>query len=443
MPWYRQLHWQIVIGLILGLIYGVLAAVFGWREFTARWLTPFGTIFINLLKLIAVPLILVSLITGVASLSDLRKLSRIGGKTISLYLATTTISIALGLIIVNVTRPGHRIPSDMRDQLQATYQQDAAARTEAAQETRQRTVLQPLVDMVPENFFQAASLNRNMLQVVFLALLFGIGLIQIPTEKARPILSLFESLNLVVIRLVDLIMLMAPIGVFALIAGTITSIAQDDLGQVLELLGALGFYCLAVIAGLALHTFVTYPLLLKTLTPMSVRTFFSGIGPAQLVAFSTSSSAATLPVTMERCEEKLGVSEEVSSFVLPLGATINMDGTALYQSVAAVFIAQSLGMGLDLTAQLTIVLTALLASIGSAGVPGAGIIMLVIILEAVGVPSASIALILGVDRILDMVRTATNITGDAAVAIVVATSENQLGTANLSETSDRIRISSI
>ncbi len=443
MPWYRQLHWQIVIGLILGLIYGVLAAVFGWSEFTARWLTPFGTIFINLLKLIAVPLILVSLITGVASLSDLRKLSRIGGKTISLYLATTTVSIALGLIIVNVTRPGHRIPSDMRDQLQATYQQDAAARTEAAQETRQRTVLQPLVDMVPENFFQAASLNRNMLQVVFLALLFGIGLIQIPAEKARPLLSLFESLNLVVIRLVDLIMLMAPIGVFALIADTITSIAQDDLGQVLELLGALGFYCLAVIAGLALHTFVTYPLLLKTLTPMSVRTFFSGIGPAQLVAFSTSSSAATLPVTMERCEEKLGVSEEVSSFVLPLGATINMDGTALYQSVAAVFIAQSLGMELDLTAQLTIVLTALLASIGSAGVPGAGIIMLVIILEAVGVPSASIALILGVDRILDMLRTATNVTGDAAVAIIVATSENQLGTADLSEKADRIRISSI
>ena len=250
-------------------------------------------------------------------------------------------------------------------------------------------------------------------------------------------------MNLVVIRLVDLIMLMAPIGVFALIAGTITSIAQDDLGQVLELLGALGFYCLAVIAGLALHILVTYTLLLKTLTPMSLRTFFAGIGPAQLVAFSTSSSAATLPITMERCEEKLGVSEEVSSFVLPLGATINMDGTALYQSVAAVFIAQSLGMDLDLTAQLTIVLTALLASIGSAGVPGAGIIMLVIILEAVGVPSASIALILGVDRILDMVRTATNITGDAAVAIVVATSENQLGTANLSETSDRIRISSI
>lgn len=279
MPWYRQLHWQIVIGLILGLIHGVLAAVWGWSGFTGRWITPFGTIFISLLKLIAVPLILVSLITGIASLSDLRKLSRIGGKTISLYLATTTIAIALGLIIVNVTRPGDRIPSDMRDQLQATYQQDAAARTEAAQETRQRTVLQPLVDMVPENFFQAASLNRNMLQVVFLALLFGIGLIQIPTEKARPILSLFESLNLVVIRLVDLIMLMAPIGVFALIAGTITSIAQDDLGQVLELLGALGFYCLAVIAGLILHIFVTYALLLKTLTPMSIRTFFAGIGP--------------------------------------------------------------------------------------------------------------------------------------------------------------------
>jgi len=428
MPWYRQLHWQIAIGLIFGLLYGVLAVVCGWSRFTSFWITPLGTIFINLLKLIAVPLILASLVTGISSLSDLRKLSRIGSKTILLYLFTTTIAITLGLTIVNVTKPGHQIPHDMRNQLQATYQQDANSQTEAAQKTKQRTILQPLVDMVPENFFQAASLNRNMLQVVFLALLLGIALIQIPQDKARPLLSFFESLNVVIIRLVGLIMLIAPIGVFALIAGTITSIAHDNIKQVLELLGALGFYCLTVILGLTLHALVVYPLLIKTFTTTSIKNFFSSIAPAQLVAFSTSSSAATLPITMECCEKNLDVSEEVSSFVLPLGATINMDGTALYQSVAAVFIAQSLGMGLDLTAQLTIVMTALLASIGSAGVPGAGIIMLVIILEAVGVPSTGIALILGVDRILDMVRTTTNITGDAAVAVIVAISENKSNT---------------
>ena len=423
MPWYRQLHWQIAIGLVFGLLYGVLAVVCGWSEFTSLWITPLGTIFINQLKLIAVPLILASLVTGVSSLSDLRKLSRIGSKTILLYLFTTTIATTLGLIIVNVAEPGYQIPHNMRNQLQATYQQDANSQTEAAQKTKQRTILQPLVNMVPENFFQAASLNRNMLQVVFLALLLGIALIQIPHDKALPLLSFFESLNMVIIRLVGLIMLIAPIGVFALIADTITSIAHDNIKQVLELLGALGFYCLTVIIGLTLHALVIYPLLIKTFTTTSIKNFFSSIAPAQLVAFSTSSSAATLPITMECCEENLDVSEEVSSFVLPLGATINMDGTALYQSVAAVFIAQSLGMGLDLTAQLTIVMTALLASIGSAGVPGAGIIMLVIILEAVGVPSTGIALILGVDRILDMVRTTTNITGDAAVAVIVATSE--------------------
>lgn len=237
-------------------------------------------------------------------------------------------------------------------------------------------------------------------------------------------------------------MLMAPLGVFALISGTITSIAQDSLMQVLDLLGALGYYCAAVIVGLIIQTLVIYPVLLKFMSPMSLPTFLKGIAPVQLVAFSTSSSGATLPVTMERCKEKLGVSEEVSSFVLPLGATMNMDGTALYQAVAAVFIAQTLGMELGLAAQLTIVLTAVLASIGTAAVPGAGIIMLVIILEAIGVPSAGIALILGVDRILDMLRTVTNVTGDATVATVVAASEGQLRQADLNEEKDRIRLQS-
>lgn len=441
MSWYRKLHWQIIMGLILGVLFGIFASTAGLSNFTSDWITPFGTIFINLLKLIAVPLVVASLITGVASLSDLRKLSRIGGKTIAIYICTTAIAVTSGLFIVNTLRPGHQVPPDMRDRLQTAYSQDASASAGLAQQTQERGPLQPLVDIVPENVFGASSDNSNMLQVVFIAILIGIGIIQVPQQHVRVLLDFFKGLNEVIIRLVDLIMLMAPLGVFALIAGTITSIARDNIYQILELLGALGYYCGAVTLGLAIQTLVVYPSILKLFSSMPIITFFKGIGPAQLVGFSTSSSGATLPVTMERCQEKLGVTEEVSSFVLPLGATINMDGTALYQAVAAVFIAQTLGMGLDLSAQLTIVFTTVLASIGTAAVPSAGIIMLVIILESVGVPSAGIALILGVDRILDMMRTVTNVTGDATVAVVIAASEGSLQEADLSGRQDHIRLS--
>lgn len=436
------LHWKIIIGLVLGLIYGIVAALNGWGSFTSNWIAPWGTIFINLLKLIAVPLVLASLITGVASLSDLRKLSRIGGKTITIYIATTVISITLGLVLVNLLKPGEKVPPEMREELQATYQADVESRQEIAEQAKERGPLQPIVDMVPSNFFGAASNNRNMLQIVFVAIFIGVGLIQVSREHAKPVLDVFEGFNHVIIRMVDIIMLMAPLGVFALIAETINTVARDDLAQVLDILSALGYYCLTVVFGLFLHTTLTYPSLLRLFTPMKLKTFFQGIAPAQLVAFSTSSSGATLPVTMERCEEALGVSEEVSSFVLPLGATINMDGTALYQAVAAVFIAQALGLGLGIGDQLTIILTAVLASIGTAAVPSAGIIMLVIILEAVNVPSAGIALILGVDRILDMLRTVTNITGDATVATVVAATEGQLGKPDLSETHDKLKMTS-
>ncbi len=421
-----ELHWKIIIGLVLGLIFGVLAAANSWGGFTTNWIAPFGKIFINLLKLIAVPLVLSSLITGVASLSDLKKLSRIGGKTITIYIVTTAISVTIGLVSVNLLKPGDTIPEDMKVKLQETYKSAASGKLEAADQIKERRPLQPIVDMVPSNFFSSASNNRNMLQVVFVAIIIGIALIQIPKNKARPVLDFMEGINDLVIKLVDNIMLMAPIGVFALIADTITSIAGDNLNNVLELLSALGFYMLVVIIGLTIQMVFTYTAVLKIFSNMSLKKFYQGIAPAQLLAFSTSSSAATLPVTMERCEDELGVSEEVSSFVLPLGATINMDGTALYQAVAAVFIAQTLGMDLTLGAQLTIVLTAVLASIGTAAVPGAGIIMLIIILEAIGVPSAGIALILGVDRILDMMRTVTNVTGDASVAVAVASSEGQI-----------------
>ena len=421
-----ELHWKIIIGLTLGLIFGVISASQGWGDFTNNWIAPFGKIFINLLKLIAVPLVLSSLITGVASLSDLKKLSRIGGKTITIYIVTTAIAVTIGLVAVNIIQPGETVPEEMKTKLQNTYQSAASGKMEAAEQVKDRTILQPVVDMVPNNFFSSASNNRNMLQVVFVAIIVGIALIQIPKEKARPVLEFMEGVNGLVIKLVDNIMLMAPIGVFALIADTITSVAGNNINNVLELLGALGFYMLAVIFGLFLHMVVTYSAILKIFSKMSLKKFYQGIAPAQLLAFSTSSSGATLPVTMERCEDELGVSEEVSSFVLPLGATINMDGTALYQAIAAVFIAQTLGMDLTLGAQLTIVLTAVLASIGTAAVPGAGIIMLVIILEAIGIPSAGIALILGVDRILDMMRTVTNVTGDASVAVAVASTEGQI-----------------
>ncbi|MDH3588102.1 MAG: dicarboxylate/amino acid:cation symporter [Gammaproteobacteria bacterium] len=425
-PWYRKLHWQILIGLILGLIYGIAAAVYGWSEFTSDWIAPWGKIFINLLTLIAVPLVLASLITGVASLADTRRLSRIGGRTIFIYLCTTLVALIIGLLLVNIVNPGSAVPADMRERLMQTYQDDAASRQDAADAARQRGPLQPLVDMVPSNVFASVSNNRAMLQVVFFALFAGVTLLMIPREKGQPLISFFDSLSELVIKMVETIMRIAPFGVFCLLASTITDIAGDDPSQIVELLRALGLYGGVVIAALTAHVVITYATLLVFFTPKRLGEFFSAVTPAQLVAFSTSSSGATLPVTMDVAEKKLGVSEEVSSFVLPLGATINMDGTGLYQAVAAVFIAQTIGLDLDLTAQVTIVLTALLASIGTAAVPSAGIVMLVIILESISVPAAGIALILGIDRILDMCRTVVNVTGDLTVATVVASAEGQL-----------------
>lgn len=425
-PWYRKLHWQIIIGLLLGLFWGLFASSLGLATFTQDFIKPFGSIFVRMLELIAVPLVLASLIVGVASLSDIRKLSRIGGKTIVIYMVTTVIAITIGLVLVNVMKPGKALPLETREQLTASYDQSVADRGERADEVLNRSPLQPLVDIVPRNIIAAASENSQMLQVVFVAILLGIGLIQIAPEKAKPMLQFFESLNDVIIRVVDIIMMLAPYGVFALMGGLIVDLAGDDLSRALDLLRALGWYMLTVILGLVLHLLITYQALFKLYSKMNFRRFLRGIRPAMLLGFSTSSSSATLPVTMERVEKNLGVHEEVSSFVLPVGATINMDGTSLYQAVAAVFIAQALGLGLDWTDQLTIVATATLASIGAAGVPGAGIIMLVIVLKAIDVPVEGIALILGVDRILDMMRTTLNITGDAAVAVAVASMEGQI-----------------
>lgn len=428
MNWQKQLHIWIILGLVLGLGYGILSAAMGWGEFTQNWISPFGDIFLNALFMIAVPLVLGSIITGISSLSDTRKLARIGGKTIAIYIGTTVFALIIGLILVNIVRPGDTVPEDVRTELQAEWSDMAEERQESAASAEERGPLQAFVDMVPRNMAAAASNNRNMLQIVLISVLFGIALLLVPKEKAKPLLGLFESLTAAVIKLVEIIMWIAPLGVFALLADTVSLISGDNLGELWSLLGALGFYMLVVLAGLVLQVVVTYGSLIKFFTPLGIKKFVMGIAPAQLVAFSTSSSGATLPVTMDRVENNLGVSEEVSSFVLPLGATINMDGTALYQAVAAVFIAQTLGIALGFMDQIEIILLAVLASIGTAAVPSAGIIMLIIILQSVGVPAAGIALILGVDRILDMCRTVCNVTGDATVATLVASSEGQIET---------------
>ena len=422
------LHWKIIIGMILGVTFGLLAITIGWDQFTDDWIKPFGTIFINLLKLIAVPLVFASLIKGVASLSDISKLSRIGSKTIALYLVSTIIAVTTGLLIVNTVQPGKYFSEQKRIEFKEKYASKTEAKMAAAANVKEQGPLQFMVDIVPQNIINASTSNKNMLQVIFFAILFGIAMIMLPEEKTVYVKGFFEGVNDIILQIVDLIMLSAPYGVFALLASLMVDFSDGDVRNVIELFSALGLYSLVVIVGLLMMIFIVYPILLRVFTNVKYVDFFKGIMPAQMLAFSTSSSAATLPVTMERCEDHIGVSKEISSFVLPLGATINMDGTSLYQAVAAVFIAQAFGVDLDLSQQLTIVLTATLASIGAAAVPGAGLVMLVIVLGAVGMDPEGVALIFAVDRILDMLRTVVNVTGDATVATVIASSEGQLRT---------------
>ncbi|MDA9325458.1 dicarboxylate/amino acid:cation symporter [Flavobacteriales bacterium] len=419
------LHWKIIIGMILGVVFGLIANKFGLHKFTSDWIKPWGIIFVNLLKLIAVPLVFASLIKGVSSLSDISRLSRIGSKTILLYLFSTVLSVTIGLFLVNYFNPGDSFSEEKKTELRTKYSSKAGMKINDARIVENNGPLQFVVDIVPSNIIDASSKNKNMLQVIFFALIFGISMIMLPNEKVRYVKGFFEGINDIILQIVDLIMKLAPYGVFALLSSLVV-----DFGGSVDLFIALGFYSLTVVIGLLLMIFVIYPFILRIFTNIQYLSFFKAIMPAQMLAFSTSSSAATLPVTMDRCENNLGVSKEVSSFVLPLGATINMDGTSLYQAVAAVFIAQAFGFDLDLTAQLTIVLTATLASIGAAAVPGAGMVMLVIVLSSVGIDPEGIALIFAVDRILDMLRTVVNVTGDATVATVIASSEGQLNDLN-------------
>lgn len=419
------LHWKIIIGMLLGIIFGFIMNAVSGQKFVADWIAPFGTIFINLLKLIAVPLILASLIKGISDLKDISKIRDMGLRTISIYIGTTVVAIIIGLSIVNLVKPGTGMPVDTIENIKLKYENDAGVvdKINMATATKGAGPLQPLVDIFPSNIIQSMG-DTKMLQVIFFALFVGICLLLIPEEKAKPMVDIFDSLNEVVMKMVDVIMLFAPYAVFALMANVI--IAFDDTEILLKLLQ----YALCVVAGLAIMIGF-YLLLVRIYAKKSPLWFLNRISPAQLLAFSTSSSAATLPVTMERVEEHIGVDKEVSGFVLPVGATVNMDGTSLYQGIAAVFIMQVIWPeGLGFTNQLVIVLTALLASIGSAAVPSAGMVMLVIVLESINFPSEllpiGLALIFAVDRPLDMCRTVVNVTGDATVSMLVAKSLDKL-----------------
>lgn len=385
------------------------------KEYTlATYIKPVGDLFIRLLSFLAIPLVISTLIVGAASLSDFKKLGRIGLKTFSLYILTTTVAITLGLGLANLISPGTKVSPDSKSRLMSSFEEESA---EKSLETIDVSIVDFFVEIVPKNPFDAIS-NGNMLQIVFLAVIFGITLTLIEKHKRDVVISFFDGVSDTMIKMVDIFMLIAPFGVFPLIAATVADFGFD-------ILTTLIWYIAAVVIGLAIQTYLVYGTILKLIGKVSLRDFFMNIRNAQAIGFSTSSSAATLPITIDCVENKMKTNKEVSGFVLPLGATINMDGTALYQGVAAVFIAQVYGFELTIIEQLTVVLTAVLASIGTAPVPGVGIIMLVMILNAINIPAQGIALILGVDRILDMIRTITNVTGDAAVAVSIAASEDR------------------
>ena len=412
------LYWQILIGMLLGVLLGLVLSQFGWgSQFVQDWIKPFGNIFINSLKLIAIPLILGSLIKGISDLKDISQLSSIGFKTIALYILTTLIAVSVGLTVVNTIAPGKHIAEETRTDLVTRYASDASQKQADAQRQRDSGPLQALEDIVPDNIFNAAANNTNMLQVIFFAIFFG--MILIPEKQVEPVKRFIDSFNYVILKLIDIIMMAAPFGVFALLTALVTEAPSGDLFV------ALSMYAFSVVLGLTIMI-ALYILAVWSITKRPPVFFIKGIAPAQLLGFSTSSSAATLPLTMERVEDHLGVHKSVASFVLPIGATINMDGTSLYQAVAAVFIAQAFGIHLPFAAQLGIIATATLASIGSAAIPGAGTVMLVIVLAQAGIPEAGLALIFAIERPLDMCRTVVNLTGDAAVSMIVAKSEGKL-----------------
>jgi Na+/H+-dicarboxylate symporter len=467
------LHWKIIIGLIAGIIYSLVSSSLGWNNFTQNWIDPFGTIFIRLLKFIAVPLVLFSIIGGVAGLPDPSKLGRMGAKTLVAYVVTTVAAVTVGLVVVNLFQPGDYIDEGQRVKNRLKYElwaestpggqildgerylskpeyadlvaeaesamktemsdEGVEARMKAAEQFKEAGPLQFLVDFVPDNIFAALTDSGRMLQIIFFGIFFGIMLLLIPQEKAQPVRQLIDGVNEVFLKMVEVVMEAAPFFVFALMAGVISKMASTP-AEVIEIFKGLLSYSIVVLIGLLFMIFVFYPLVASFFVKkLSYGGFFRRISPAQFLAFSTSSSAATLPVTMECVRDNIGVSQNVTNFVLPIGATVNMDGTSLYQAIAVVFLAQMHLVDLTLGQQLTIVLTATLASIGSAAVPSAGLVMMIVVLQSVGLNPAWIAIIFPVDRILDMCRTVVNVTGDATVSTLIAQTEGELDVKRLEE----------
>ena len=451
------LHWQVIVAILLGVLFSFLAIQFNFREFCLLYIAPFGDIFINILKLIAVPLVLFSIIAGVASLGNVKKLGNLGIKTLATYLFTTMTAVFVGLLVVNIWKPGKDINPQLRLEKRIEYElwqkknnvkkldticlscdqnnlhivqkiqnnklypnksdfvQD---KIDKAKQNKTKSPLQPIVDLVPKNLVLAL-LEMKMLQIIFFAIFMGLVLVTIAKEKAKPVIELIEGLNEVFVQMVNIIMVSMPFFVFALMVGTLTQSASS-LGDLTEQLYFLTNYSGAVIIGLLFMAFVFYPIFISFFKrKINARKFLKGISKAQLTAFSTSSSVATLPITMDCVQNKLGVSQNTTSFVIPIGATVNMDGTSLYQAVAVVALAQFHMIDLGLSQQLTIVLTATLASIGAAAVPSAGLVLMIVVLESVGLNPIWIAIILPVDRILDMCRTVVNVTGDAAVSLIM------------------------
>jgi len=458
------LHWQVIIGLVLGAVYAWMSIRYGWNEFTLNWIQPFGDIFINLLKMIAVPLVLFSIISGVASLGDMKKLGRMGIKTLAIYLTTTMFAVVIGLALVNVFKPGTHADEGLKESNRIRYElwRDAndikalddinisafpenaeeVARIQAettsnnnwvadklnkAEQTKESGPLQPLVDVVPSSIFQALT-DMQMLQIIFFALFFGVVVTGLGEKRKTTIVKAVDAFNEVFVQMVWVIMKAMPVFVFALMAGQIVKAAGTDPEHFSQLLSFLLRYSFVVVLGLGIMAFIVYPAIIALFVKkITWREFLSGMRDAQITAFSTSSSVATLPVTMKCVEENLGVSERSASFVLPIGATVNMDGTSMYQAIAVVALAQFHMIDLTLPQQAIIVLTATLASIGAAAIPSAGLVLMIIVLESVGLNPAWIALIFPVDRILDMCRTVVNVTGDGAVSTLVSSSEGELG----------------
>lgn len=429
-----KLHWKILIGLALGVIVAFIGSSLGLSKFIIQWIDPFGVIFIKLLKLLAVPLVLFSIIKGIAGLSDITKLGRIGIKTLGFYVCTTLLAVSTGLFLVNTIQPGTKFTPEEKLALEEnikSFQGDSgdskvAGKKSDADKMKSGGVMRFFVDMVPDNLFKALSNNRLMLQIIFFALFFGISLALIDKQKAQPVMAVVDGINEVILRMIEIVMRAAPFFVFCLMAGILAKMAQDKPELMWSILRGLSWFAATALIGLFFFILVVYPLIQKLFVrKFGYMEFFRKISPAQLFAFSTSSSAATLPVTMEVVRDNLKISEDTTSFVLPIGATVNMDGTSLYQAICAVFLAQFFGFELSFSDQITIVGTATLASIGAPAVPSAGLVMLILVLESVGMNPAWIALIFPIDRPLDMVRTMVNVTGDATAASVIAKSEGE------------------